>query len=276
VILVIALFRGYPLAVSVAKSFTNWDGMLKNDWVGLSNFAYLLSSGTFWMLLRNTFLLLTNVFLQVLVGLVVSVLIYEGVPGWRFFRSVYYIPQILSAVVVGYLFNFFFGYYGPLNQLLRGIGLGALAIEWLGSGPSAMGVIILCLVWINIGWQGVLLLGGLSSIDPAILDAARIDGAGFWQRTFRVFLPMLTRVLEYDFIISVVWTFTGLFPIIFSITGGGPAWATTTIDYMIYVKSFVTGSRLGEASALSVILLVLVGALTAAQMWTADRADRWR
>jgi multiple sugar transport system permease protein len=258
VIVVILAVRGYPIATAVIKSFTNWDGLYRSDFVGLANYANLLRSGDFWRLLRNTLILLTNVPLQVAVGMLVAVLLYERTAGWRAFRSLYYLPQVLSPVIVGYLFRIFFGYYGPLNALLRVIGLDELAVEWLGRGGTAMSVIILCLVWLNVGWQGVLMLGGLSSIDPSILDAARLDGAGYWRRTFGIFLPMIRGVIEYSVILSVTWTFTGLFPIIFSITGGGPGYQTTTIDYMIYVKSFVVGTRLGEASALALILLVVV------------------
>lgn len=275
-LIIVLGIRAYPVAFAFVKSLTNWDGMLRNDFIGLRNYTYLLKSDDFWMLIRNTLVILTNVPLQILVGVAIAVLIFERTMGWKFFRAVYYLPQVLSMAVVGYLFAIFFGYYGPVNEALRAVGLDSLAIEWLGNGTTGLIVIILCLVWINIGWQGILMLGGLSAIDTSILDAARIDGATYRHRVFHIYFPMLLRVIEYSTIISVVWSFTGLFPIIFSITSGGPGYETTTIDYMIYLKAFRLGNRLGEACALAMILLAIVMTLTRIQMFISDRMDDWR
>lgn len=275
VILIILIIRGYPLITAFIKSFTNWDGMLKNDFVGLSNYINILRGNEFWLMLRNSLVLLTFIPLQLFVGVIVAVLLYEEVFGWKFFRSLYYMPQVISTVVIGYLFTIFFGYEGPFNQLLKAVGLDILAVEWLGNGWTALLVIVFCLVWVNIGWQGILILGGMASISPSIFDAAKIDGAGYWQRLLRIILPMLTRVIEYSCITSVIWTFTGLFPFIYTMTNGGPGYETTTIDYLIYLKAFVTGTQLGSASAVAVILLIIILIFTKIQMKIADRADDW-
>ena len=275
VILIILIIRGYPLITAFIKSFTNWDGMLKNDFVGLSNYINILRGNEFWLMLRNNLVLLTFIPLQLFVGIIVAVLLYEEVFGWKFFRSLYYMPQVISTVVIGYLFTVFFGYEGPLNQILKAVGLDFLAVEWLGNGWTALLVIVFCLVWVNIGWQGILILGGMASISPSIFDAAKIDGAGYWQRLLRIILPMLTRVIEYSCITSVIWTFTGLFPFIYTMTNGGPGYETTTIDYLIYLKAFVTGTQLGSASAVAVILLIIILIFTKIQMKMADRADDW-
>lgn len=275
VILIIMIVRGYPLVTAFIKSFTNWDGLSKNTFIGLDNYINIIQSGEFWMMLRNNFILLLYIPIQLFIGIIVAFLLYEEVFGWKFFRSLYYIPQIISTVVIGYLFAVFFGYYGPINQILTAIGLGNFAIEWLGNGISAMIVIMICLVWINIGWQGILVLGGLSSMSPSIFEAAKIDGAGYWQKLFKITIPMLARVIEYSCVISVIWVFTGLFPFIFTMTNGGPGYETTTIDYMIYLKAFVTGSQLGAASAVAIILLVVILIFTKIQMVVADRVDNW-
>ncbi len=275
VVLILILVRAYPIGAAFVKSFTNWDGLYKNDWVGFSNYINLIKDGPFWMLLRNNFILLINVPLQVFFGLVVGLLLYEKVKGWRFFRSLYYIPQIISAVIIGYLFRVLFGYEGPVNILLKAVGLESLAIEWMGNSASALGVIIFCLVWFSIGWQAIVILGGLSSIPNSVFEAARLDGANFWQRTFKIAVPMLVRVIEYAVIMSGVWTFTGLFPFIYSMTKGGPGYETTTLDYMVYVKSFVTGVDLGEACAIAVVLLVIILLLTLVEMKVANRSDDW-
>lgn len=275
VVIVLLLVRAYPMGAAIYRSFTNWDGMYKQDWVGLSNYIQIFTNSPFWTLLGNNLILLISVPLQVVIGLLVAVLLYEEVAGWRFFRSLYYIPQIMSAVIIGYLFRIFFGLNGPVNAVLSNIGLSSLAIEWLGNRGSALTVIILCLVWFSIGWQAIVLLGGMSGISPSVFEAAKIDGANYWQRTFKIMLPMLSRVIEYCIIMSMVWTLTSLFPFVYSMTKGGPGYETTTIDYMIYIKSFVTGNDLGMACALAVILLIIILAFTLIEMKITNKLSDW-
>ena len=277
VLLILAVFRVYPIAMALWRSFTNWDGLYRSDWIGLRNYVRFVNDGSFWMILRNTLFLLINVPLQVFIGLIVALLLYERVAGWRFYRSVIYIPQIISAVIIGFLYKIFFGYNGPVNAVLKAIGLGSLAIEWFGNSYTALAVIVFAIVWFSIGWQAIVLLGGMSAIPPSVFEAAVIDGANYWQRAFKIVIPMLVRVLEFAVIASMVWTLTQLFPFLYAMTRGGPGYETATLDYMIYMKSFGLGfgSDFGLASAIAVMLLVLVLALTMIEMRVANRADDW-
>jgi len=263
--------------VAVIKSFTNWDGLYRSEWIGLQNYASFIKSGLFWMVLKNTLILLINVPLQVFAGLVVALLLYEKVKGWRVYRAVIYIPQIISAVIIGFLFKIFFSLNGPFNLVLRAVGLGKLGIEWFGNSYTALGVIIFAVVWFSIGWQAIVILGGMSAIPPSVFEAAVIDGARYWQRAFRIVVPMLVRVLEFCIIASGVWTLTQLFPFLFAMTRGGPGYETSTLDYMIYLKSFGLGfgSDFGLASAIAVMLLILVLGITLIEMRVANRADDW-
>jgi ABC-type sugar transport system permease subunit len=277
VAVILVIFRVYPIVISLARSFTNWDGLYRHDWVGLANYVRFVKDGSFWIILRNTLILLVNVPLQVFVGLVVALLLYEQVAGWRFYRAVVYIPQIISAVIIGFLFKIFFGFNGPINTVLTAIGLGGIAIEWFGNSFTALGVIVFSIVWFSIGWQAIVILGGLSAVSPSIFEAAVIDGANYWQRAFQIVIPVLLRVLEFAIIASGVWTLTQLFPFLYSMTRGGPGYETSTLDYMIYLKSFGLGfsSDFGLATAIAVMLLVLVLALTMIEMRLANRADDW-
>jgi ABC-type sugar transport system permease subunit len=275
VVAVLLLVRAYPIITAFFKSFTNWNGLFSSDFVGLTNYARILKSGVFYKLLRNNFVLLLNVPIQIFLGLVVGILLHERAWGWRFFRSLYYVPQIISAVIIGFLFRTMFSLDGPINVVLAHIGFPGPALEWMGNTWTALGVIVFCLVWSSLGWMAIVIMGGLSAIPDSVFEAARIDGAGFWRRTFQIAVPMLARVLEYALTLSVVWTFTGLFPFIFSLTRGGPGYETTTLDYMIYIKSFVSGVNLGEACAYAVLLLVIILALTLIEMKATNRVDDW-
>jgi ABC-type sugar transport system permease subunit len=277
IVIILLVFRVYPIVTALAKSFTNWDGLYRSDWVGLKNYVNFVTDGPFWMILRNTLILLINVPVQVFIGIVIALLLYEQIPGWRIYRAVIYTPQIISAVIIGFLFKVFFGLEGPFNALLSAIGLGGLAIEWFGNSYTALGVIVFSVVWFSIGWQAIVILGGLSAIPPSVFEAAIIDGANYWQRAFRIVIPMLVRVLEFSVIASGVWTLTQLFPFLFSMTKGGPGYETSTLDYMIYLKSFGTGfgRDYGTASAVAMMLLILVLVLTLIEMRLANRADDW-
>lgn len=270
-IILICVLMVYPIVYSILKSFTNWDGLFRSDYVGLRNYIRILGRGQFWMLLSNNVILLIFIPIQLVLGLLVAMFLFEEVPGWKFYRSCFYLPQVLSALSVGYLFAVFFGYDGPINQIISV--LGGDPVYWLGNRWTALLVIIICLVWINIGWQGMLFLGSMSQISSTVFEAARIDGAGFWTRMFKIMLPMMMRTVEYSCIMSVLWVFTGLYNLIYSITSGGPGYGTTTVDYMIYVKAFAKSSEFGYACALSVILMIIVTAVTLVQMKISSRVS---
>lgn len=265
----------YSIVVAFLRSFTNWDGLFKMDFVGFQNYTSLFADGQFWKLLGNNFLFMLYIPITMFLGLIISVLLYQECPGWKFFRAVICLPQILSAAVIGYLLKVFFGYAGPINAVLDAIGLGQLITDWLGKGSSARAVILFALVWVNLGWQAMIFTGGLSSIDPSVLEAATLDGSGYWHRLFHIIIPMMARVIEYSIITSLIFVFTGMFALIFSITNGGPGYETTTIDYMIYLEGFFLGTHLGKACALAMILLVIVMIITVVEMRISNKLDDW-
>ena len=275
VLVFILAIRGYPLIVGICKSFTDWNGMSRSNFVGIRNYINIIKDPVFWSLLKNNILFMLFIPFQLIIGILVAVLFYEETAGWKFFRNVFYLPQMISSVVIGYLFSVFFSYRGPVNAILEAVGLGSLVTEWMGEKGSAIVIIIICLIWVNIGWQAMLGLGGLGAVSPAVFEAAKVDGAGYFQRLFKITIPMLGRTIEYSCVMSVIWVLTGLFPFIFAMTKGGPGYDTTTIDYMIYLKSFGSSSEMGYACALSVILLIIMIGLTIIQMKLSDKANDW-
>lgn len=274
-LLLILFMCAYPMVQTVLKSFTDWNGIGEGNAVGFKNYISILSSGQFWSLLKNNLIFLLFIPFQVLIGVIVAVLINNEIPGRKLFRVIYYIPQVISAVIIGYLFKVLFSYDGAINALLKSLHLIADSIPWMERSATARLVVILCLVWVNVGWQTLLALGGLTSIDPSIYEAAKLDGAGYWTQLFRITFPLLGRTLEYSCITSVMWTFTGIFSYIYSMTGGGPGYDTTTLEYMVYLKSFSANSQYGYASALSVLLIIVVMILTIVQLRISDRQNQW-
>jgi ABC-type sugar transport system permease subunit len=258
VILALMLF---PIAYSFYLSFNRTDGVTF-AFIGLSNYADLVQDETFWRVLLNNFLFLIAVPLILLASLLCAVLMYEQVWGWKLFRVVFFVPSVISTVVIGLLFRNFFAFNGPVNQLLARFG--APAIDWMGSGQTAIAVIILALVWSSFGYGMLILLAGMASIDPHVYEAARLDGASWGQRVRDITLPLISKPMRFLSVINVIYTFTSLFGFIFVMTSGGPGYETTTVDYFIYLKAF-TGMNLGAGAALAVLLFFIVMALTVVQ-----------
>ena len=115
------LVCAYPIGMVLVKSFTNWDGMFKSDPVGLRNYIRIFSDPNFWTLLKNTGVFLLTIPVQALIGMIIAVILNDRIPGWRFFRLVYYLPSIISMTVVGLLYKIMFSYSGPLNEVLRAL-----------------------------------------------------------------------------------------------------------------------------------------------------------
>jgi multiple sugar transport system permease protein len=267
--LLVAAVVWYPVTRTLYHGFTEWNGA-KSTWIGWENYQRIFTNGELWLLLRNNFIFVAAVPGILLISLVVTVLLFEEVPGWRFFRSVYYLPTILSAAVVGTLMRVMFQAQGAANDLLGRVGLERLQHDWLGSVSTAFMVLIFAFYWQTLG-QGVLIfLAGLATIPGDLLESARLDGAGWWNRLTRIIMPLLVPTIAYFVLTNVIWIFVGLFALVFTVTKGGPGYATTPFDLMIYRKAFESGD-MGYASALSVVLFIIVLAISAVQLRTFDR-----
>jgi multiple sugar transport system permease protein len=267
--LLVAVVIWYPVTQTLYHGFTKWNGA-KSTWIGWENYQHIVSNGELWLLLRNNLIFVFSVPGILLISLVVTMLLFEEVPGWRFFRSVYYLPTILSAAVVGTLMQVMFQPQGAVNDLLSRVGLAQFQHEWLGSVSTAFMVLIFAFYWQTLG-QGVLIfLAGMATISSDLLEAARLDGAGWWNRLTRIIIPLLVPTIAYFVLTNVIWIFVGLFALVYTVTKGGPGYATTPFDLMIYRKAFESGD-LGYASALSVLLFLIVLAISAIQLRTFDR-----
>ena len=260
----------YPIGYAIWLGLNETDGV-SYRWVGLDNYTAIFRDETVHQVFLTNLKFLIAVPLVLLFSILCAVLIYEEVWGWKLFRVVFFIPSVLSTAVIGLMFKTFFAYDGPANKLLAG--LGRAPTDWFSSGRTAFAVIVLALVWSGFGYGTLLLLAGLSSIDPAQFDAARIDGAGWWQRAWYVTVPQVRRVIAFVSIINVAYTFTSLFGFVFVMTAGGPGFETTTLDYLVYQRAF-SGNQLGGGAALAVLLFLWIGVLTVVQLRVFRASDR--
>jgi len=262
--IIVAGFMAFPIV-------TKTNG-LTFEWLWFKNYLELFADPIVHEVFLNNFKFVISVPLVIFAALVSAILLFEQFKGWKFFRVIFFLPSVLSVVVIGLIFRNAFGYYGSVNQFL---GLfGNEPKQFFINSNYSIFIIILALVWSGFGYQSLLLLAGLTSINPAVFEAAAIDGAGWWRRLWSITLPNIRRVLGFVFIINFIYTFSSLFGFIFVITAGGPLYETTTIDYLVYLRAF-SSSNLGSGAALAVVLYFFIGLLTLwqSQVFKLQRED---
>src|SRR5712692_2930911 len=253
-----------PIGQTVYHSFTNWDG-ITTQWVGASTYSHLFHKPEFVQVLENNAMLVLAIPVAIMVPLSVAFLINAKIPGWRFFRSAFFLPTAVSWVVIGFISVRFFADDGILQHLLNNVGLGSIHPNMLSHERSALVAVMITFIWSMFGTNLIIFLAGMATIDQELYDAARVDGAGSSTVMIRVTITLLRRFIRFTFIITLITAFTALFSLIFVMTGGGPGYGTTTLEFFIYEQAFSAGD-FGLASTAGVILFVAVASVTLLQL----------
>jgi multiple sugar transport system permease protein len=262
----IGVFFFLPVVAALALSFTDFDVYTVGDptrlrLVGLANYRHLLAEPRFWTALGNTtYFVLVGGSLSVAVALGVALLVEaRAVRLKALFRTVFLLPVVTTLVAVAVVWRFLYQpRFGLLNALLGRIGLPP--IDWLGDPRWAMPALILLAVWKNFGFDTLIFSAGLQSIPPQVDEAARLDGAGAWQRLRRVTLPLLAPTLAFVGLITMIGYFQ-LFAEPYVMTQGGPADRTLSVALLMYEEGF-RWWNLGTGSAIAFVLFAIVLGLT--------------
>ena len=257
-------FIGIPIGQAVYYSFTQWDGSTAT-WIGVSTWTQAFHNSNLWTALENNALLLLSVPVALGLPLGIAVLLHQHVAGWRIFRSVYFMPTAISWVVIGLVAERFFAYQGTLNSIIHAFGFSHVNTNMLGYESTALSALGITFVFTMIGTNTMLFLTGLATLDPSLEEAARIDGAGRWWIFRSITLPHLSRFIQLAFVMTVIALFSALFSLIFVMTGGGPGYATTTMEFLIYQTGFNQGD-FGTAALYGLILFVLTGIVGIVQL----------
>lgn len=261
----LALFTLIPIVGSLLLAFFQWDIISAPKFVGLANFADIATDPTVRVSFLNTILfVIVAVALQMAVALGLAVLVQSKMPPLlrSFFRSVFFFPLILSAASVSIMMSYLFNQnFGLVNYLLGKIGIPA--IPWLNSQGGAIVMIILVYVWQNFGFTFLLFLGGLASVPKEVYEASAIDGATGWHQVSRITLPLISSTILVASVMAIIAALQ-IFDQPYVITRGGPGDATRTAVMVIYESAFQQ-LRFGRASAIGVVLTVLIMLVTALQ-----------
>lgn len=261
----LGLFTFLPILASVVLAFFSWDIITPPRFVGLENFAEIASDPTIRVSFLNTIgFVVVAVTLQLAVALVLAVLVNTRMPGLlkSFFRSVLFFPLVLSAasvsIIMGYLFNENFGLVNHVLNLL-----GMADVPWLTSTRGAMVVVILVYVWQNFGFSFLLFLGGLSSIPKEVYEAAQVDGATGWKQFWRITFPLVSPTTLVASVMAIISALQ-IFDQPYVLTRGGPGDSTRTAVMVIYESAFKQ-LQFGRASAIGIVLTVVIMLVTAVQ-----------
>jgi raffinose/stachyose/melibiose transport system permease protein len=253
------LFVLQPLALTVQYSFYRWNGVGPATWVGFNNYLTVLSEPRLVETLFNAFrLVLFFSFIPVALGLVTASVIQRVATGrlGTISRTVLFLPQVIPLVAAGIIWGRLLSLSGLINQALTAVGLGDITEAWLGDFDAALPAVGMIGIWVLLGFCTVLLLTGISKIDPAYYESARIDGAGWFQEFRSITVPSLRNEIGVCITVTVVAALAA-FDIVYVTTGGGPGGATAVPGIQIYILAFLE-RQVGLASALAVVLVVLV------------------
>ena len=267
----IAVVFVYPVIDLVYRS-THAPAASGEAWVGLHNFRLALSDPIFWQSITNNGRLFLAVPILAAGSVILASILYDQIRFWRFYRTVVFMPYVLATPVVGIVFTYILQQRGVFNEMLRAVGLGAWTRDWLGTTETAIWVIMAVIIWKEIGFGVILMLARLMSVPEELYDAARTDGASWWQTLRHITLPQLSTVLEFYITISFITMLSWVFNYVYVMTKGGPANSTYVMEYFIYWKAFQY-SQLHIAAAMSLILLVMAGALAWLQSLSRRRLE---
>jgi multiple sugar transport system permease protein len=265
-LVLLGLFLVFPIIYLGYLSFTGGSFTRSGvHWVGLKNYIRLLVSPDFWQVIGNTvYFTIGTVIPSTVIPLVLAVLLNRNLPFTGIFRTIYFIPSIVSLVAAGLGFRWLFQTDGAIDSLLGNFGIDKIA--WLSDPVWAMPVVILVSVWKQIGFNLVVFLAGLQAIPINRYEAAELDGANNWQQFWYITLPGLQSTLIFTAITTTIFTLKS-FEQVYIITGGGPLNSTNLLVYYIYERAF-SRFDFGYAAAAAMVLFAFTSILVYLQLQT--------
>ncbi len=267
--LVMLIFVFIPMGSAVLYSFYNWDGLVRGDFVGLDNFRDILFNPDKNKFLFNAFWNNTKVFVTLMIvqngwALVLAMLLAREPRGHRFYQVVFFLPVILSTVIIGFQWKLFLNpIFGLVNNFFRAVGLDSWALPWLGLPETALPSMMMVNAWHWVGFPTLVFLAAIHRIPKDFIEAARLDGASEWRIAREIIWPLMAPAVT----IIVVLTFIGSFnwfeiPYIMGDLEGSPAYSTDMLGLLFYRTAFGSvsagNSDFGTGSALAVLMFIFI------------------
>ena len=256
-LLMYAVFVLLPFLLSIRYSFFRWNGIGSMTWVGIKNYRTVLEVPYLFETISNGFKLVVYFsFIPVTLGLIVASVMQRVATGrlGSVARTVLFLPQVIPLVAAGIIWGWLLALPGLINQILKVVGLGSVTRAWLGDFDWALPAVGFIGIWVLLGFCTVLLWTGMTRLDPALFESARIDGAGWFTEFIKITIPLLRQEIGVCLTVTVIAALAA-FDIVYVSTAGGPGNSTAVPGIQIYILAF-TQQRIGLASALAVMLMV--------------------
>ncbi len=259
-----------PIIQSIAVSLTEWDGLGPKEFIGLDNYRELFDDPVFYTAIRNNIIWLVLFMLAPAAGLAIALFLNQKVLGIRLVKSLFFFPFVISSVVVGLVFAWFYDpNFGILGRVLEGIGLEAIPVlsdeNWVTYG------IIVAALWPQVAYTMILYLTGLNNLNPEVIEAGRIDGAKGWSMLWNVILPQLRPATFIAVVVTVIGALRS-FDLVAVMTAGGPFSSSTVLAYYMFEQS-IFNFRMGYGAAIATVLFVIMGVYIAFFLWRMLREE---
>ena len=258
------VFTLWPVIMTFVLSLSSYDILSPMKFIGFQNYRELFQDEVFLKVFKNTWVYtLTTVPIGVTMSLFLAIALDRSDRGIRFFRGAYFIPVISSMVSIGVVWQWLYNpEFGLINNLLSRIGI--KGPMWLPSDKTAMMALIIVSIWKNLGYNMLIFLAGLQSIERNYYEAAEIDGAGWWQQFRNITVPLLTPTTFFVLVMAFIGSFQ-VFDLVMMMTQGGPGRATSVVVHYLYQNAFKF-FKMGYASAMAYVLFAVILAVTGVQM----------
>lgn len=260
-LIIFGIFFILPTVLGFYYGLTNWDiDRPEISFIGLENFKYLFSRDVFKVALRNTIIFgLVTAVVKNIIGLLLALAVNRELRTKNYLRVMFYLPAVLSMIVVGIMFNAIFAMNGMLNNVLEFIGLSAYVTDWLGNKHTAMACIITMEVWKWAGFHMIIYLASLQTIPKELLEASTVDGANAWKQFWKVVLPLLMSSVTINIVIGLIGGFK-VFEQVYVLTNGGPGNHTQVLNTLVF-QAFSQGLY-GRGSAMGLLLFIFIAVIS--------------
>lgn len=272
-LVVFLIFKFFPAISGLYYSLTDWNGINKSfQFIGIQNFVEITKDSYFWKSMFFTFKYVIVLLIAAnIMALGLAVLIESRRKAKGFFRTLFYMPNMISMIIGGYMWNFIFT--KVLYYMADNWGMKFLDKSWIGNPKYSFIAIIIVACWGVVGYLMIIYMAGLQGVPSHLIESAKLDGATGWKCFFYVTLPMIRNALT----ICVFWTLNSgfqVFDVIFSLTGGGPGRSTQSVAINIYEEAFTGNIRYGYATAKSTVLFLIVLFITVIQLKAMKKGEQ--
>lgn len=255
------VFTYLPAINMISYSFTDWKGYGAKNFIGMQNYINIFSDPEIFSVLKNSLYYFVGGLIQLGLSFIFAVIINSKIKGKGFFKSLFFFPYLINGVAISLMFLFFFQPSGTLDTVLSMLGLDGMIRQWLGDAHYVNFSLAFTSIWRFFGYNFIIFLGALQSISDEVLEAADLDGAGDWQKIRYIYIPSVKRIIQLNLVLNISGAIS-VFEIPYIMTGGANGSSTFVIETM---KTAFTYNKVGKASAMAVIVMLIVAAVAAIQ-----------